>query len=75
MATLDRELPTPDMFVYERCSAHADGDKTRSSDNMHFCGQHPTSDDTCFLERNLCIQITTSQGFQTHCGSRRTDAQ
>uniref|UniRef100_A0A8C9RCA4 Uncharacterized protein n=1 Tax=Scleropages formosus TaxID=113540 RepID=A0A8C9RCA4_SCLFO len=75
MATLDCELPSPDMFVYERWSTHADGDKTNSSDSMYFCGQHPACDDLCFLVCNLCNQVIKPQGFQTHCGSCGTDSQ
>uniref|UniRef100_A0AAY5K0H3 Ataxin-7-like protein 1 n=1 Tax=Esox lucius TaxID=8010 RepID=A0AAY5K0H3_ESOLU len=68
MATLDRQLPSPDTFLYKPWSTFISAAKLHYSDKMHVYGQYPTQEDFCLVVCHVCNQVVKPQGILTHYG-------
>uniref|UniRef100_A0AAQ5YS62 Ataxin-7-like protein 1 n=1 Tax=Amphiprion ocellaris TaxID=80972 RepID=A0AAQ5YS62_AMPOC len=64
MATLDRQIPSPDTFLCEPWSSFVSAAKLRFVDSNQF----PTLEDFCLVICRVCSKVVTPQGILTHYG-------
>uniref|UniRef100_A0A673C095 Ataxin 7 like 1 n=1 Tax=Sphaeramia orbicularis TaxID=375764 RepID=A0A673C095_9TELE len=68
MATLDRQIPSPDTFLCQPWSSFVSAAKLRVVDNMLVYSQFPALEDFCLVVCHVCNQVVTPQGILTHYG-------
>uniref|UniRef100_A0A3P9P5X4 Ataxin-7-like protein 1 n=1 Tax=Poecilia reticulata TaxID=8081 RepID=A0A3P9P5X4_POERE len=66
MATLDRQIPSPDTFLCEPWSSFVSATKLRFVDKMLVCTHFPALEDFCLVVCNVCSKVVTPQGILTH---------
>uniref|UniRef100_A0A3Q2X2S3 Ataxin 7 like 1 n=1 Tax=Haplochromis burtoni TaxID=8153 RepID=A0A3Q2X2S3_HAPBU len=71
MATLDRQIPSPDTFLCEPWSSFVSAAKLRFVDckNMHL---FPALEDFSLVVCHVCSKVVTPQGILTHYGKPHT---
>uniref|UniRef100_A0A8C6NKY8 Uncharacterized protein n=1 Tax=Nothobranchius furzeri TaxID=105023 RepID=A0A8C6NKY8_NOTFU len=72
MATLDRQIPSPDSFLCKPWSFFASAAKLRFVDKMPVCSHFPVLEDFCLIVCHVCSKVVTPQGILTHYGKRPT---
>uniref|UniRef100_A0AAX7V2H8 Uncharacterized protein n=1 Tax=Astatotilapia calliptera TaxID=8154 RepID=A0AAX7V2H8_ASTCA len=65
MATLDRQIPSPDTFLCEPWSSFVSAAKLRFVD-CKFC---PALEDFSLVVCHVCSKVVTPQGILTHYGN------
>uniref|UniRef100_A0A3B5M6L1 Ataxin-7-like protein 1 n=1 Tax=Xiphophorus couchianus TaxID=32473 RepID=A0A3B5M6L1_9TELE len=68
MATLDRQIPSPDTFLCEPWSSFVSATKLRFVDKMLVCTHFPALEDFCLVVCHVCSKVVTPQGILTHYG-------
>uniref|UniRef100_A0A3Q4M4P8 Ataxin 7 like 1 n=1 Tax=Neolamprologus brichardi TaxID=32507 RepID=A0A3Q4M4P8_NEOBR len=68
MATLDRQIPSPDTFLCEPWSSFVSAAKLRFVD----CNQFPALEDFSLVVCHVCSKVVTPQGILTHYGKPHT---
>uniref|UniRef100_A0A3Q2QGR8 Ataxin-7-like protein 1 n=1 Tax=Fundulus heteroclitus TaxID=8078 RepID=A0A3Q2QGR8_FUNHE len=71
MATLDRQIPSPDTFLCEPWSSFVSATKLRFVDKMLVCTHFPALEDFCMVVCHVCSKVVTPQGILTHYGAAR----
>uniref|UniRef100_A0A3B4XG92 Uncharacterized protein n=1 Tax=Seriola lalandi dorsalis TaxID=1841481 RepID=A0A3B4XG92_SERLL len=68
MATLDRQIPSPDTFLCEPWSSFVSAAKLRFVDSNQF----PALEDFSLVVCHVCNKVVTPQGILTHYGKTHT---
>uniref|UniRef100_A0A3B5A7H3 Uncharacterized protein n=1 Tax=Stegastes partitus TaxID=144197 RepID=A0A3B5A7H3_9TELE len=86
MATLDRQIPSPDTFLCEPWSSFVSAAKLRFVDSK-FARRHyyrlqksniiqfPALEDFCLVVCHVCSKVVTPRGILTHYGKAHTPPQ
>uniref|UniRef100_A0A8D2ZCQ4 Uncharacterized protein n=1 Tax=Scophthalmus maximus TaxID=52904 RepID=A0A8D2ZCQ4_SCOMX len=72
MATLDRQIPSPDCFLCGPWSSFVSAAKLRIVDKMFVYSQCPSLEDFTLVVCHLCNKVVTPQGILAHYGKTHT---
>ncbi|XP_061570419.1 ataxin-7-like protein 1 isoform X2 [Cololabis saira] len=72
MATLDRQIPSPDTFLCKPWSSFVSAAKLRVVDKMLVYSRFPALEDFCLVVCHVCSKVVTPQGILTHYEKRHS---